>query len=255
MGRKKDTPWFQAAEELPSVAPAVPPKSKEASKLVRDARFALVQSFWPGQTGSGGRAECSQCRFSTPRTPWSVCRGKGGGTRNAHGPDVPDWLPVTYPIGTSVRYTLRSVEKVGVVTTYDAGSGFFTLHTAATNTSDDIFLGHASYSAQIGTREQFCWLTPLGCSGAAGAARHGAAQQRAASVTDNDFACVAHRAAAGGRCAAAARRERQRHGCAAEEAAQTRESQRYGPIAARLSKGATQRWLGGRAGARASTRS
>ena len=57
-------------------------------------------------------------------------------------------------VGTVVVYTLHGEVKRGVVTSYDADSGFFTVYCDAANSSDELFLGHASYHAQPGAREQ-----------------------------------------------------------------------------------------------------
>ncbi len=143
---KKSSAWKEAAQALqPKLAPGIPPSSKALSAAQRDARVALVRAFWPGKAGAGGRDTCRQCRFGAPRYAWSQCRGRGGGTRNAHGPDVPDWPALEYPVGCRVA----CVGFEGVVTGFDEGSGFFTV-VCDDATVHDVFLSHTSYKTTVG---------------------------------------------------------------------------------------------------------
>ena len=147
---KKSTPWMEAARLLPQLPPGIPPKSKAESTAQRDARMALVRRFWPDATGSGGRDTCRACRFPGPgqtRTPWKACRGKGGGTRGTHGPGVPDWPALEYPIGCRVK----CVGFEGRVTAFDEPSGFFTV-ACEDGAAREVFLSHASYDATVGAR-------------------------------------------------------------------------------------------------------
>ena len=148
--RKKTSPWFEAAQQLPQLPPGIPPKSKDVSTAQRDARLTLVRQFWPGVAGAGGRDTCRECRFPPPggsRHPWGACRGRGAGTRNAHGPDVPDWPALEYPVGCHVQCTGFK----GVVTAFDEGSGFFTV-TCDDGAVREVFLSHASYNTVVGAR-------------------------------------------------------------------------------------------------------
>ena len=148
--RKKTSPWFEAAQQLPQLPPGIPPKSKDVSTAQRDARLTLVRQFWPGVAGAGGRDTCRECRFPPPggtRHPWGACRGRGAGTRNAHGPDVPDWPALEYPVGCHVQCTGFK----GVVTAFDEVSGFFTV-TCNDGAVREVFLSHASYNTAVGAR-------------------------------------------------------------------------------------------------------
>ena len=151
---KKRTPWLLAAQLLPQLAPGVPPKDKAAATAVRDARLALVQQFWPGEAGSGGRDTCRECRFPAPggvRWAWSACRGRGGGTRGAHGPHVPDWPALEYPVGCRVECQGFK----GAVTAFDERSGFFKV-ACDDGEEREVFLSHAVYKTEVGACGAAC---------------------------------------------------------------------------------------------------
>ena len=142
---KKPSKWMEAAQGLPKLAPGIPP-SKEGAAAQRTARLALVRQFWPGVSGTGGRDVCHACRWGATRYAWKACRGRGGGTRNAHGPNVPDWPALAYPLGCRVR----CCGFEGIVTSFDESTGFFTV-ACDDGTVQDVFLSHAAYEAEVGT--------------------------------------------------------------------------------------------------------
>jgi hypothetical protein len=165
--RKKNSPWFAAAEKLPQLPPGIPPKTKELSVAQRAARLALVRAFWPGVAGTGGSDICHDCRFGPSRYAWGACRGRGGGTRNSHGPNVPDWPEQEYPVGCRVK----CAGFEGVVTGFDASSGFFSV-TCDDATVKEVFLSHSTYKTVVGARDVApCTLAHSGARGASACGR------------------------------------------------------------------------------------
>jgi hypothetical protein len=221
--RKKDSAWFRAvrAAALPALPTGVPPRSKAASAALRDARLALVRAFWPGEQGPGGRDCCHACRFGASRVAWAQCRGRGGGTRNGHGPLTPDWFLQAFPLGARVRCASRGGAAVeGVLRAYDEGSGFFTL-ALDDGTEVELFLTHAQHKAEVGALRcaALCCVCAVCVCGAGGADARVAAPQlprlarrrrrrRSSSSSSSSSRCSSSRS----RCAAgrATRRRRRR---------------------------------------------
>jgi hypothetical protein len=145
-GQPKPTAWqlAVAAAGLPSLPPTIVPTRAQATEL-RDKRLALVRAFWPREDGPGGRTECAMCREAQPRMAWRQCRGRGRGTRNAHGPRVPDFAPERFRDGCGVT----CVGFAGNVRAYDEVTGYFTVECVDGQTRE-AFLPHASLKAQVG---------------------------------------------------------------------------------------------------------
>jgi hypothetical protein len=118
-------------------------KDKDVSKELRNGRFALVQQFWPGAAGLGGREICAACAGKKQKPSWGHCRGRGKAA-GAHGPDKEDAAPATFPVGARVRWG----KHTGTVTAFDRASGFFAIARDGGG-SADVFLPHKSYAAAV----------------------------------------------------------------------------------------------------------
>ena len=144
--RKADSAWHRAvrAAKLPKLPPAEPPTDKAKAQALRDARAALVQQFWGGVAGLGGREICAECAGRASKPSWGHCRGRGKAAGN-HGPGKEDAGPAAFPVGCRVRWGSHT----GTVTAFDRASGFFTITREGAGDSVEVFLSHKSYAAAV----------------------------------------------------------------------------------------------------------
>jgi hypothetical protein len=144
--RKADSAWHRAvrAAKLPNLSPAEPPRDKAKAHALREARAVLVQQFWGGVVGAGGREICAECAGRKPKPSWGHCRGRGKAAGN-HGPDKEDVGPAAFLVGCRVRWGSHT----GTVTAFDRASGFFTITREGAGDSVEIFLSHKSYAAAV----------------------------------------------------------------------------------------------------------
>ena len=124
---KKSNPWMEAARLLPQLPPGIP-RTRVKGRVHRAARrtHGACSPLLAWRCGQRRARYVPRVPLSRPRADVhavKACRGKGGGTRGTHGPSVPDWPALEYPIGCRVK----CLGFEGRVTAFDERSGFFTV--------------------------------------------------------------------------------------------------------------------------------